>query len=560
MKKGNKGMNWKKFGYSIAINLFFAVTLIIFGPSEIFANNREDFLFAYTDFAGTIIVAGIACIIIGTGLLMFLPDVLSELIGIIEFGITLGCYIQTMFLNGKMQSLTGYDIKWTTGDIVGNILIWGIIQIIVISVWAIQRKKQKIKIKSMITFVAGILTAVQVVAWVFLMITTDVMVEKKGGYVSADGMLELSEKDNVIVFILDTFDGNIMQAVLEENPDSLDGFDGFTYFPNATSMYSRTYPSITYLLTEQKCYFDEEVAEWVNTAYRESGSFNALTDNQVNIGLYTYPIYIGETAKEAMINWKWERQELDQRKILKYMAKMILYRDMPYVVKNQFKYTAEEINNSAILQKNQTEGFKLSDDEWFNTQVENNGLVIGEEKRSFRFYHLASCHVNLSEPVPYAERSLEIVRNYCDEMKKNGIYKDATIIIVADHGGSGGGKTLDLPQRTAVPLLLVKPKGSEGTGLAISEAPVSQAEIMPQILKGFSLDYEKYGRTAFEIKSDEERERLYYYSALYSDEEGEVELREYSVTGDARDPQSYRFTGNKWDILYSANRISQKKE
>ena len=168
--------------------------------------------------------------------------------------------------------------------------------------------------------------------------------------------------------------------------------------------------------------------------------------------------------------------------------------------------------------------------------------------------------MNLSEPVPYAERSLEIVRNYCDEMKKNGTYKDATIIVVADHGGSGGGKTLDLPQKTAVPLLLVKPKGSERTGLAISEAPVSQAEIMPQILEGFSLDYEKYGRTAFEIRSDEERERLYYYSALYSDEEGEVELREYSVIGDARDPQSYCFTGNKWDILYSANRISQKKE
>ena len=73
------------------------------------------------------------------------------------------------------------------------------------------------------------------------------------------------------------------------------------------------------------------------------------------------------------------------------------------------------------------------------------------------------------------------------------------------------------------------------------------------------MKYEDYGQTLFEISNDEQRNRMYYYSSLYSDEEGEVELREYKVSGDARLPESYHYTGNSWDILYSANRVSRKK-
>lgn len=67
-----------------------------------------------------------------------------------------------------------------------------------------------------------------------------------------------------------------------------------------------------------------------------------------------------------------------------------------------------------------------------------------------------------------------------------------------------------------------------------------------------------YGRAAYEIQEGEDRERFYYYTALYTDEEGEVELREYQIKGDARKEENYQFTGNKWDVLYSFNIVARK--
>ena len=115
-----------------------------------------------------------------------------------------------------------------------------------------------------------------------------------------------------------------------------------------------------------------------------------------------------------------------------------------------------------------------------------------------------------------------------------------------------------MPHKTAVPILFVKPAGVTDGELQVSDAPVSHTEFIPTILDGFSLDYQEYGRAFYDIPETEDRERFYYYSALYTNEEGEVELREYKVNGDARKEENYHFTGNKWDIQYSQNIVAEK--
>lgn len=87
---------------------------------------------------------------------------------------------------------------------------------------------------------------------------------------------------------------------------------------------------------------------------------------------------------------------------------------------------------------------------------------------------------------------------------------------------------------------------------------MSHTDFIPTVLDGFSLDYQNYGRPIYDIAEMEDRERFYYYSALYTHEDGEVELREYKLDGDARNKESYHFTGRKWDILYSENPVASK--
>ena len=112
-----------------------------------------------------------------------------------------------------------------------------------------------------------------------------------------------------------------------------------------------------------------------------------------------------------------------------------------------------------------------------------------------------------------------------------------------------------MPHRTAVPLFLVKPIGKVDKPLSVSTAPIAQEDFIPTVLAGFEIETEE--KSIFEYEEGDRRERFYYYTALYSDEEGEVELREYKVVGDARNEENYEFTGNTWPVLESMNKVKQ---
>lgn len=548
----------KKIMYTLCINLFFAFTLLMFGSLEIFIPNSSDFEFTLSDFWWMLFFFSLGYLVVSTAILSLLPDKINEIIMDLMFGFTLCCYVQAMFMNGKMKVLIGEEIVWDKGLIIFNLFVWIAIMAFVFAAKYYLKEKGK----RIYQFISLAIVAMQFVALISLLLTTNVLKEEKNGYISTENMFELSYKDNVIVFILDYFDGRMMNNILEGDEDFLAPLDGFTYYPNATSVHSRTYPSVTYLLTGNMCYFDQEPLDYINTAYEDSSFLPALYENGIETGLYTYLSYIGDSAKSQICNYCPVKQKLRFGEVIRLCVKMVLYRDMPYLVKPRFEYEVSDINNRVVSGEVKEEGlappYRNFDDEWFQETLMQDGLSIGGKEGCFRFYHLASCHRDLSNPVPYGIESFDIVYEYLDKMRELGIYENATIIITTDHGSSGGGETLNMPHKTAVPIMLVKPAGASGDAIKVSEAPVSHTDFIPTILDGFSLSYEAYGRTVYEIPEDGERERFYYYSALYSDEQGEVELREYSVDGDARNPENYHFTGNTWDIRYSYNIVSHK--
>lgn len=544
---------------SFCINLFFAFTVLIFGPYEIFISNKGDFIFTFLDFWWMMAVIGSLYVIVATFFLALLPYSLSRQIYTLIFAFTICCYIQAMFLNGKMQVLIGQRVKWNTTTIIFNVLIWiGIfVAILVISYFAKQYWEKILYLLSLA------LVAIQMTALISLLLTTDALTEKKNGYLSQDGMFELSGEENVIVFILDYFDGRTMNAILTDDPHFLDPLDGFTYFPNATSVHSRTYPSITYLLSGNMCYFDKRPISYVNDAFANSTFIPELCKNEVDVGLYTFSQYVGASVNGMIHNYISEKQPLKFGETVKSLINMTLYRDMPYLAKPYFEYESSAINGLVVdeesLQQSQNSllasPYKNFDDEWFYETLKETNITIGNEKRVFRFYHLGSCHLNLSNQLPYGIRSFEIVYTFLDRMRELGIYKDSTIIITTDHGYSGGGEGY-MPHETAVPLLIAKPSGASESEIRTLNAPVSHTDFIPTVLNGFSLDYSRYGRTFFDVAEGEKRKRYYYHSALYNDEIGEFALREYEVDGDARDKSCYHFTGNSWDIQFSENKVA----
>ena len=547
----------KKFIYSLLIHCFFAVTIIVFGPFEIFISNRNDYLFTFRDFAWILVACALVYLIAAMATSMLLRGILYDILHLLVFSFTMCCYAQAMLMNGKMKALTGESVTFSIPLRALNLCVWGIFFLFVLISYFYRKKIMQKVIKVICILISGM----QLVALVSLLFTTPVLTEEKNGYFSTKGMQELSANTNVIVFILDFFDGRYMEELLQEDESLLEPFKGFTYFPNATSVHSRTYPSIPYILTGQKCFYNEEPADYINDAYEESSFLPTLKDNQVNLGLYTYEQYVGSSIKHDVYNYTSQKPSISIREVIRYSMKMVLYRDMPYFAKNRFLYDIDDLN-SDVLQENtdsdQPQKYQIFQDEWFAQELQLNQMKANLNEDSFRFFHLGSCQLNLDDPLPTGKRSLEIVNQYLQEMENLGIYQDATIILMADHGHSGGGDTLDLPQKTAVPLMMVKPAGKGMKDeLVVSEAPVSQTDFMATVADGFGLDTDSFGSTVFDI-TDQSRERFYYYTALYSATEGEVELREYSVNSDARKASSYVFTGQKWKIQKSDNKVAQQ--
>ena len=537
----------------IFVCLFFSFTFSLFSPYEIFLLNHNDFSFSFSDF--WLITAAFSLVLLAVmlGIGICLRGRIKECYCVLAFSVTLCGYIQTMFLNGQMYSLVGDNIQWKQSTIVINASVWCSVFIGSFLICFLLRKHWK----KIFTYLSAAIVIMQGVALLSLLFTQELKTEKNG-YLSEKGMLEVSSEENVVFFIVDYFDGRYMDELLSEEEDFLNPLKGFTYFPNATSTYSRTYPSIPYLLTGEECFFDIQPEEYISSAYEKSIYWEDLVKQGIDIGLYTYEEYLADSAKTNVSNYVDEKLRPDWIEVIKCMMKMSAYRSAPYCLKSFFQYDADDINNRILRSnKEKIEKFHDADDEHFYNELLG-GIMVTDADKVFRFYHLRSCHEDLSNPVPYGKRSLQIIYEYISQLQKLQVYDKTTIIITADHGYSGGGDTLDMPHGTAVPLMIVKPKSAtEKEDLKISNAPVSHEDLLGTVLAGFECKEKAFPYTVFDFSEGENRERYYNYSALYSDEEGEVELRKYLVSGDARDWRNYHFTGNVWPIIYSFNRVSK---
>ena len=131
----------------------------------------------------------------------------------------------------------------------------------------------------------------------------------------------------------------------------------------------------------------------------------------------------------------------------------------------------------------------------------------------------------------------KFIKEYIAELKAKGVYEDATIIITGDHA-SALSDVEDVPS-ARITSLLVKEKGSFGTPLKISEAPVCQANFIPTIIKLSGVTPSvNYGKAYSEVDENEIITRKYLFE---KDVKGDLdEIVEYEITGSARDFSNWK--------------------
>lgn len=540
----------------------FSFTYVVFAPYETFLGNASEFRFDFSWLWGIVALKGLLIFSLVALMLMFLKGRLKIVATALVFGVTIAGYVQAMLFNGMMHNLDGTETGWSGSSVTVNLIIWIAIAVLPAVICLIIKKHWRKICSAGSALIAGM----QVVAMVSLILTS--AQPNVGSLMSYAGIYEVSAKNNVIIFVLDKFDQTYVDKMLTAFPNSLDGLKGFTYYPNATGSYCFTHVAIPYLLTGDRIPEYDPTDEQVISQIDNSEYFKYITEHTGSLCIYTDEFNIrSNDARSKIDNCVRANYIVDEAGILEASRKASLYRLLPFKYKQNYVYDSSNFN-SALTSMATDDYYSLDDydsEAAMDKAILKDGLSENKQygDNSFRFIHVKGAHdrYKLNENAEYLETpisaedgglektaagSMKLVSDYLKALNDLGLYKNATVIITADHGNAHVIESDDDTARNVNPIMFFKPAGAGyDQPLKTSNAPVSHDDIFPTVIRALGGDYTKFGRCLDEIGENEDRTRYFYWVFRDLDEPNILTYyhKEYAVTGDARDNANWHETG-----------------
>lgn len=540
----------QKLWFSLLAALTLPFTVVICGVFEIYLNNSAEFLFVLSDFWYLCVALGVVLFLGLALLLRFLKGRTFHVVFALLVWLAVMCYAQGSFLNFG-NTLLGADGVGSTvgiGLVILDLSIWVLTGVGCVLAALFIKDKQTLGMLAAVALV--MVLAVQALQLSLAFVNSEEK-EKTEAVLTTENLFEVSEKDNVIVFILDRFDLYYYQEARVEDPDFFNRLDGFTLYTNNMSLYSRTYPSVTYMLTGVENPFEKTREEYFEAAYADSPFFKDLKENNYKINLYTSAYYAYDDASvfgDAVDNVsRYQDYVIDGKmKLVGKMLLLSLYRYAPLGVKNGIAVSSADFSDFVSFDTENDYGqYAMNDAETYRMFRES-GLSTQKEKNTFTFLHLNGCHSpytmdengNAIESNNYASAAIpamkgcfRLIYDYIDQLKALGLYENATIIITGDHARAMD-DSIDV-EDARVTALFVKESGSHSTPLAYSSAPVCQENLRAEIVKSAKLQTKNdYGSAFSDIAEDEELVRKYHFEKSNGDRD---EIVVYHVVGDAND-------------------------
>ncbi|MCM1183989.1 MAG: hypothetical protein NC337_11505 [Roseburia sp.] len=531
----------KAFREAVPAVASWLVTIGIYLPSELYINNANEFAIGYGGGYITALLAGSVAI----GLLLMAAAVVLlswkcyNLFVLFLSGISIMSYLQALFLNGRLRSLTGEEQTWGLGIQAANLVFW-ILIIGIITAGGFYKPGIKKGCKAACIYIM----LIQTVSLGYLLITEDLGDTARRPVLTTDRSLALAEEDNIILFILDRFDSNDFDELIKDT-EFVQPLADFTFYENATSQYGNTKEALPYILEGVEYRYNVQTNRMEQYKDTDRTALSRLYQAGYDIGIYTLTEYLSDDLRSMAVNYnETAAYSCDYADTITTMLRTSMYRTMPFAIKPRYRYYSTDIAGIAEVDG----AWNILNDLPFYQSLIKDGLYVDENCQSaFRFYHMDGVHPPfcLSEEMyydkeaGYTEQSracLKIVYEYLEQLKALGKYESATIIITADHGNPAkrDGKEEQL-LRVSTPILLVKEPYRQQEKMLLNSAPVTQAEILPSILKAAGFTWSECGRAFDEVPESEERERAYQYD----DSTSEIVI-EYSINGYVKDLDNWR--------------------
>ena len=568
---------WRnRFLYALIAVGFFVFTLFVASPYELIGGGSASLLFGLSETWKPIAFAGI----IIWALLSLLVSTLSRQalnIAVVVFiGLGLLCYLQALFGNGQLPSADGAAVDWNAyGSIM---LINGIAWIVGIAAIGMFLWKKPAMCRNILCALAICAALVEAIGVGSLFADPVVMgktADDTQPYVTEEGMFDISDNSNVVLFLLDWYDNAVLDSLYASNPDLLSEMTGFTYYRDVSGTMAPTRYAVPWILTAEFPQHDETMQHYFSTIYDRSAFLDDLEATGYSLGIYTDTF--GATNEEASegIEYTAERafniHPLDSTGLLNLndasavliMYKASLYRNLPWVLKPYFWFYTDEVNQAMAQRdkpdENLAEAIYVMDDARYYEKLQQTRLSINDDEiGSFRLIHLMGIH----EPYTLDENGkritqenggsltqqgigvMKIVSEYLRQLKELGVYDKTTVIISCDHGTyRWEEKPLQTPNS---PIMLVKPAGAQHQDdpVRLSNAPISQFDLHASIMKAITGDGSKYGHAFDDIEENANRTRMYIHPT--AELARDAEFVEYQIDGYALDFNNWHATGTIW--------------
>ena len=546
---------------SVLASLAFSFSFFIAGPLGFFFSeaNRGFFednnIYARMIVPLMIIAAVVFFVILSAILILATGKMHTVMVSVITWLLVCG-YLQTLLFNGWTNGLIGDGNAGAEMPAFGipNLILWIVLGVVIIGAPLLSKGKGK-KVsgiaKMVVVYLLVLVFAMQGAGLLETVLSAPDE-KKSSAFLSSENMFDISSDDNVVVFIVDRFDQSYYNELLAYDPDFFADFDGFTSYVDNISLYARTYPAVTSMLTGMENDFSGTRTEYFTKAYTTGTFLDDMSAGGYDVNIYSSNMYVYSDANEmgdiANAAAAGDSAKLnDPMGLLSAMISYSAYNYCPDVLKYSIGISTRTFTGFAS-QDSEAEMYVIDDAKVY-ADFTQQGLSE-KSKNNFTFLHLRGCHypfnvdencVNVgdgnSTSLQQSRGVFKFIKEYIAELKAKGVYEDATIIITGDHA-SALYDTKDVPS-ARITSLLVKEKGQSGTPLKISEAPVCQANFIPTIIKcaGVTPSVD-YGKAYSEVAEDEIITRKYLFE---KDVEGDLdEIVEYEITGSARNFDNWK--------------------
>lgn len=513
---------------SMIISLAFVFNLFIFAPIEFYYLNIFDFWFPIKFVIPTILVLST---VIFTVLFVFLTNVKGSkrLISTkVLFGLFLGLYIQGNYLNLGYGQLDGRDVNWDLMINKGiiNLLIWIIILVIFFIIPYFKKEKNFYKFSNIISvLIVSVQTITLLIVWLSYTSTTKSAEVNKDYYLEQSNIFNMSEEENIVFFMADSFEAKYFEDIIKENPKYRSIFSDFTFFENTTGCSLLTYMSMPMMLTGEELEVGKTLQENINNGFEKCNLYSVLKESGFQTEWYTdYALVPTNTDNNIITNKVNKQLQVNTKsklKISSLLFECVLYKYMPHFLKPIFNVDVGEFNviNSVNINPYFIDDIKL------NKYLLDKGMTVSAKNKTFKVIETNGIHYpfNMNEcaekdnstgydTLSDADKqkkqligTLKIFENYIEELKESGVYDNTTIIYVADHGF----------ENRYNPLLMVKRKNEKHKELVVNNAPISLVEDFIPTIMNIATNSKKFGKDIYDYKEDEHRSRRinnYYFA------------------------------------------------